>query len=1841
MSEQQKTTDFVYTSEDGVEFNVSLPGERSQEEVLEWARTYGEETEIAAGIREPGFGPVTMGAVPAPFERGLYSARQIGATLGAELGLLDKETAAKDIEKMERYREYSREEDRREDFASGDLVRDPQTGRQVREGELEYYRDLETLINYDKAKTVSDALSILADNPTAFLPLLGESLGTVAPALTATAVTAIATGGTGLPGILAAAFVGGLGSGSTEYGSSILQAFSESGVDLSNDEQVAAALNNPETMAEVRDEAVKRGVAIGIFDALTVGFAGKLSSLVKGAPLSKAATEASMLRRVGAGTAEATAQAVGGGGGEATAQALTGKYKPGDIILEMAFEMPTALPEVALGARATRARKLRRALEDRGYTAEQINEFGSMSGNQQNKIIKELNEQGVSDTFTSASAAQIRTEMARREELKAEEARANEAGEETLTDDIVGSAEPASNPDFIVTATGESIQAVDGQPAYTAEELTVAAEELKSQAIIREESDQDAAIRQSFDVVLDRFNTLIDEGTVDRAESNAPFQESLTAFETQVEAKYPGISRSQKVTVQYLLGTNQPLPAKVTDPEFGQYSSASEITPSLGAAVEAQTGIRPDSTTPIADFATEEERAVLRQNTIEAEGASPTVPRQTRTVTDPSSYTTRDVPVEQKPNHAFVTAPITPEEQQFVENNETIDLQASDSLFNDLYNKARAEPYSFDLGAAAQAAKERIKYLVAESDKNDMAISEGNLEAINTPVDPNATEKAVDRTNRELAVPSTNANGTPTSDKKALAEIEAGTKSPQMPTTAPKNLPDMKKFAEWWVFPDVASHRYPLFAPYWNAVSTRKGLINDRMTTYFIPLMDTLNKLEVSQSRTSVMMALELLDQISQGTNAPGNALTTDGVLDPAKVEYDAQKERYILRNPGGDNVRTVLTQPGTGIIELTQEEMNTLVAIRQSFNTAKADIITAFNPDFFVAETATPAQVLDLANRLKEADADTAVQIVNDSNVIIKDDPESFFSEFLEGKKTKDEIVNFLTNYSNNVAVFNQNLNYLPHMRFGNVGVRVTTIEGDGETTAWFGTYKPSYFKRNLLSLSPDFNNIEDSVKYKELRAQLKAEYGENATVKLQNLEGRGVEEITNANPDTVNNILQTLTELRSTALTVEENAALSKMITAAREKLVGIKPSVDPSKQQARKNIPGWVTPETAIEKMNDTLNMYFGRVASYYGDQKTKKERRDGIQLLRDNNLNNLVRYATDLNDYLVGGHQDVLHLRRIAFHYFLGLNPSSAVVNLTQIPMASVPWLTRFTASGRAQREILRAMNDAGKIAGLVRGLKRTGTGTVAELINLKNPLGDSPAQVQLWEDIKVDLLSGRLMAQVTAEQAGIANYGGVREFQYNNFKSFINRAEGISSAIFTYVELVNRLTTYIAAHRVYNYEAGRGRAAGNKIENKLVNNADYQNFRLSQQNAGIQASDARYFAAFTVDKTQFLMGADNRPKFMRGPVFGLLTQFMQFPTRYLQLISDLVFREGGVVKNPGERATALAYMGLYMMLIGGFWSLPLAENGVDLYEYIYKSMTKIDPMIKAKLDVTLRELGLENPSYFTRGVLPQITNSSLTSRTGAGQIINPGFFSGDFTKTTGPAGSMIFGSIANALEAYHKDDMLGVIGNMAPTAAYNFTKVGKMVATGQAKTSKQNRIELGGEVGAREVIPQILGFQPENIAQAQLYAYNVRRLKRRTSELQINYGNLIKSKYTDAIVAQRAYDKTVQSGRPAPILLRKYKKKLKEAEDYIKEMELYNEDMRQLYPKDDSYLLNTSAQTRRSWLKNAVYQAGGTTPLGKKIGRRTELAQRFLMANAAQRKALIERYGEEIFADLLK
>ena len=1815
MSEQQRppATNFTYTTEGGVSMDISVPGQLSDDQVNSWLDENIEEIEIEAGLKEPGFGPVTMDFVPTEsIERGLYGARQVGATLGTELGLLDKETASEDIAKMERYKEYSREQARREDFASGDIVVDPMTGGQVREGELEYYRDRDTLQNLAKAETFSDAISTFADNPGAVLPIIGESLGLFAPALIGTAAVGILTGGSGVPGIVATALAGGLGSGTTEYGSSFLQSFAENGVDVSDDEQVLAALNDETTLDSIREDAAKRGIAIGAFDAATIGFAGKLTTLIKGAPLAKATAEASLGRRLGAGGAEAGAQALGGGGGEATAQALTGEYKPGEILLEAVAEIPTTLPEVALGARAGRTRKLRNALVNKGYTDEQIEQFGSMTGNEQNKIIKELNEAPASTTFPSQRQMDREAEEVSTEAVQtAQELFPEDTDLGTAPVQETAPTRPATSPDFIGTTEGVVIPVPAGEAPITFEEL----EAVKTEVLLGQESDTDSSIRQSYDLVLDTFNQVLsDSSTVGRESNNVPFQEALTNFETQVEDKYPSIASSQKARLREVLNANQPLPQNVS--ELG---SASLVD------MKSESGTAIDETTLLSAFASSEQRADMR--TRNEDVPSTTAP------TAPVQLTMTGLDTEQKPENDFIQKSPLQEELERARSSTSTDLK-QDEIFVDLL-KAEAVALGVPENKITAAVDKRIDRLVREATEEDHAVSDPDSMA--PPATGSITEEqAIQQTGNQLAQSGGPGPVTPTLAGRVLKEGEYN-------EYGAMTVKDLNGFARWWNFPDVMAERYPAFAPFWNAVNLQRQITSLKLTDYMMPMADPLKKLKSTQSQLGVMQALELLDQMGKDA-LPKYA--TNGKLDPSKMRDPANPDQYILVNEGGENVKTTLTKGPTDTtggdkIFLDQDQLDALLAIRESFGKTKADIMTAFNSNFYFGPDTTVTNLNDLIAELKEytnqtgdgsvtistENQEAALQAIKDSPLINTDDPKSIFRTETDPAK----LIQFIGNYKNTLAVYEANPFYFAHQRYGSVAFIVTEQVTDSngninKQNVWVETHKPQAFRKNLLTV--DFNSIENTKKYKEINARLKIQYGDKKYTiqRPKNFDTSFKQYTENVNTDNIGEMLSRIADVQMESLTKEQNKAVADFLDKARNTLLTTKGStVDPDNFIQRLNIPGWIREDNAVEQMNDTINIYMGKVAGYVANEETRALKTAAIDQLefppegpdgKTKAFPKLAKYAKRLDDYMNDGYRDVLNLKRLSFHYFLGLNPSSAIVNLTQIPMATIPWLVRFSPATSAQLEVMRAMKDAGKIAGLLKGLKRTGTGSVNELLKLDYPLGKSNEARQLWDDMKIDLQNSRLMAQVTAEQAGLINYG-----QFQAGKSAIRNAENISSSIFSYVELLNRMTTYIAAHRTYTKAANKGTDSLAKLEKKLETNADYKAMRAMPDY--IDSSDARKFAAFSVDKTQFLMGADNRPEFMRGAIPSVIFQFMQFPVRYLQMIDSLVFREGGVVKNPKERAAALAYMAAFMMMTGGFWSLPLAENAVDLGELVYKGLYKTDPMIKAELDKALFQMGMENPSYFTRGVVPQLANISLTSRTGAGRLLQPDMFSGDFSKTIGPAGSMIFGSAAAAIQAIHNDNYFMALANMMPTAMYNVMKATKMGATGQIKTSRQNRVMLADEISAKQVIPQIIGFQPEDVSQQMLYEFNIRRRNTRVTELQSAFGNKIKSNLTDAYRFSMLYDQSVARKAPAPILLQRSKEAYKEVAKYMKQMEEYNLDA-----PHPSLMLNTGNQTFKSWGKNAAAQAQGRPKLGRKLARHTAMMDNYLIAPYPQKLKMI-------------
>jgi len=216
------------------------------------------------------------------------------------------------------------------------------------------------LTEISEAKTFSEAFSAIVSNPKAVKEVVFESLGMAAPGLAATAVMAP----TGPGGVALAA---GTTSFFIEYAATIDDVMAKHGGSMTDPSNVYRALTDEKLMAEARDKAMKRGVPIALFDALTAGMAGKLLSRAK-------STVTSVSTRV---VGEAGVQMAGGAAGETTAQLLTDEFKPGEILLEAFAELPTAVVEVPSNYRRTMVQA--ESAERSARAFEKVQEFSKAS----------------------------------------------------------------------------------------------------------------------------------------------------------------------------------------------------------------------------------------------------------------------------------------------------------------------------------------------------------------------------------------------------------------------------------------------------------------------------------------------------------------------------------------------------------------------------------------------------------------------------------------------------------------------------------------------------------------------------------------------------------------------------------------------------------------------------------------------------------------------------------------------------------------------------------------------------------------------------------------------------------------------------------------------------------------------------------------------------------------------------------------------------------------------------------------------------------------------------------------------------------------------------------------------------------------------------------------------------------------------------------------------------------------------------------------------------------------------------------------------------------------------
>ncbi|MER8967726.1 D-Ala-D-Ala carboxypeptidase family metallohydrolase [Mesorhizobium sp. M0808] len=242
--------------------------------------------------------------------RGFNRLQQAGTILQHETGIMSDEDTAKALVRDE-----------------ADIARYPAPPA-VQEGMKEI----------SEAKSWGGAAYAILSNPQAVLSTIGESLPQSLAPLSGGIAGGAAGGAAGsvVPIVgnavgATAGTIGGtfLGSFAGEYSSTIIDTMRNHGVDFNDDAAVAAAFKDPAIMADARNHALKRGIPVAAFDAISFGIAGKI-----GKPVAELAMQA------GTGAAgEASAQYVDKG-------AIT---NPGDVLMEGAAEVVSGVPEIVVG----------------------------------------------------------------------------------------------------------------------------------------------------------------------------------------------------------------------------------------------------------------------------------------------------------------------------------------------------------------------------------------------------------------------------------------------------------------------------------------------------------------------------------------------------------------------------------------------------------------------------------------------------------------------------------------------------------------------------------------------------------------------------------------------------------------------------------------------------------------------------------------------------------------------------------------------------------------------------------------------------------------------------------------------------------------------------------------------------------------------------------------------------------------------------------------------------------------------------------------------------------------------------------------------------------------------------------------------------------------------------------------------------------------------------------------------------------------------------------------------------------------------------------------------------
>ena len=426
-----------------------------------------------------------------------------------------------------------------------------------------------------------------------------------------------------------------------------------------------------------------------------------------------------------------------------------------------------------------------------------------------------------------------------------------------------------------------------------------------------------------------------------------------------------------------------------------------------------------------------------------------------------------------------------------------------------------------------------------------------------------------------------------------------------------------------------------------------------------------------------------------------------------------------------------------------------------------------------------------------------------------------------------------------------------------------------------------------------------------------------------------------------------------------------------------------------------------------------------------------------------------------------------VQSLMYMWYLGLAPGYYITNLLQVPMITVPELSRKYAPGKVLAALTRAY---AKALPIITSTWWTDTkmfstsGVVKGAYDFAKATNLSPDEKAL---LNRGILDGRLDVTLAYDLGNVA---------MGNSPTWHKISKGVSYMGHT-TEVLNRMATALAAYEL---------------------------------------SKDQEYTWRVVDNSQFNYASYNKPRFMSpkyGKGLGLVFQFQQYRQRTVYNVTK-AFRDSitkDTTLSPQDKREARRYLAGVIgthFLFAGLIGVPMAMTFVQAINMMLNlarddEEPEIDVLLegrKALADMAENFMSEDAAKATAETVMrgaPRLANVDLSGRVGAGEIFplarevgrgkeGKELFFEQLASAAGPFG----GFIANAYEAKKKMDQ-GQVGAAIATASPRAMRDllnGYLMATKGVRTG--SGYDTGFEPTQTEVFLKTIGLQPARLAEFQ-------------------------------------------------------------------------------------------------------------------------------------------------------